>query len=784
MGTPMDSTYNKLFDNMFCAVTQYRLEKDGQLQFVKANHEAIRIFGYEPEEFWNKNDWTLDELADARDRERLKNLTYSMVGKRERSGSYECRIRRKDGSLLWIVGTSEAIQEEGGQVLLQAVFIDVDARHRVENENKMNSELLRLALRGTSYSEFCYYPQEYLCVVPEQTAEIFGCARRYENMPDGFVENVEEEDREAFLEMYRRIHAGEPIAYSDFRKKGSASWSRITLSNVDYDREGKPLMAVGMMENVTESKWMHELVHVLAQDYFELYYVRTENDSFEILRGDESTPRQLEFTEKKQFSAAVHDYVDKYVHPSDRDEMHTFFSLDRIRKDMEAEGGNVACRYRKTVGDHYEWMKVKLVKAERGVDNSLNFIMGIRNVDDTVKQRMEDEQNLSDALRQAESANRAKTIFLAGMSHDIRTPMNAILGMTELAQENLERTEYVKDCLDKIAVAGKMLLNLIDKVLDMSKIESGAMKQDSREFSINQFLDSCIKIWNPTLEARHQRLELLCEVEQDWVLGDPDRLHQVLSNIVYNASKYSDEGGLVRLEVTQQGSAGDRGRYRFAVEDNGIGIKEEQLGQIFEPFSRLTENHSDNVQGTGLGLSITRNIVHMMNGEIRVRSRFGEGSCFTVTLPLEAAGEKRAGDGNKQHESSMKKDDKPLKGRRYLLVEDNELNGEIAYEFLRLAGAEADLAVNGREGVECFEKHSVWYYDAVLLDIQMPVMDGYQAARTIRALDREDAADIPILALSANAFESDVRECLQNGMNGHLSKPLNRKQLIDTLAKL
>lgn len=215
----MDSTYTKLFDNMFCAVTQYRVDKDGDLHFVKANHEAIRIFGYEPEEFWSRNSWKLDELTEGRDRELLQKLTYSMEGKRERSDSYECRIRRKDGSLLWIVGVMETIKEENGQILSQAVFIDVDARYRAESENKMNSELLRLVLQGTTRCEFSYYPRERVCIVPKRTAELFSCPSRFENMPEDFLSQMEEEDQEGFLEMYRRIHAGESSAYSDFRKR-------------------------------------------------------------------------------------------------------------------------------------------------------------------------------------------------------------------------------------------------------------------------------------------------------------------------------------------------------------------------------------------------------------------------------------------------------------------------------------------------------------------------------------------------------------------------------------
>ena len=386
-------------------------------------------------------------------------------------------------------------------------------------------------------------------------------------------------------------------------------------------------------------------------------------------------------------------------------------------------------------------------------------------------------RSAEEARREAEQANRAKQEFLSSMSHDIRTPMNAIVGMTSLALDNTDSPEQVRDYLGKIALSSKHLLGLINDVLDISKIESGKMLLNLETVPLQEAVDSIVNIIQPQAAAKNQRFRVtLREILSENVRCDGVRLNQVLLNLLGNSVKFTPEQGAVELTVYQEALPEDASRVRthFLVRDTGIGMSKEYQQVIFESFSREDNTRVRKTEGSGLGMAITKYIVDAMGGTISVHSEQGRGSEFHVVFDLEraAAPAAQAADGGERTGGV------DLKGKRILLAEDNELNWEVARELLSILELELDWAENGEICAEKFRKSPVGYYDAILMDVRMPVMDGYEATAAIRGLERGDAA-VPIIAMTADAFSEDIQRCLACGMNDHLAKPID----IETVAR-
>ena len=388
------------------------------------------------------------------------------------------------------------------------------------------------------------------------------------------------------------------------------------------------------------------------------------------------------------------------------------------------------------------------------------------------------------AQKEAEQANTAKQGFLSSMSHDIRTPMNAIIGMTSLALDSTDDPERVRDYLGKIALSSKHLLGLINDVLDMSKIESGKMTLNVEPMSLRETIDSIVNIMQPQAAAKNQQFTAdVREILSENVYCDGVRLNQVLINLLGNAVKFTPEKGSVRITVYQEAlpEDGDRVRTHFLVSDTGIGMSKEYQKVIFESFSREDNTRVRKTEGSGLGMSISKYIVDAMDGTISVRSEQGQGSEFHVVLDLKRAAASSRG-ASEAAGGSEGAGDVELKGKHILLAEDNELNWEVASELLSVLELELDWAENGKICVEKFRKSPVGYYDAIIMDVRMPVMDGYEATAAIRGLDRADAG-IPIIAMTADAFSEDIQRCLECGMNDHLAKPIDIQAVTCNLKK-
>ena len=382
------------------------------------------------------------------------------------------------------------------------------------------------------------------------------------------------------------------------------------------------------------------------------------------------------------------------------------------------------------------------------------------------------KQAAEDAFQVAQEANRSKSSFLANMSHDIRTPMNAIIGITSLIRHDAGDKGKVIEYADKIDTSSQHLLGIINEVLDMSKIEAGKTVFKYSDFSILDFIQELDTIFRSQISEKKQTLTITKEnIRHQWVNGDQVHLMQIFSNLLSNAIKYTQEGGEIQLLAEEcESNSSVYAKYRFLVCDNGMGMSADFKDRIFDAFTRAENSLTNKIQGTGLGMAITKNLVDLMGGTIDVESEPGQGSCFEVFMDLKIA-EERSVSPVSQAETE-EQDGNILKGMRFLCAEDNELNAEILTELLKIEGAECTICENGQRALETFEQSVPGDYDMILMDVQMPVMNGYEATKAIRRSSHELAKTIPIIAMTANAFEKDKEKPFKAGMNAHITKPI------------
>lgn len=426
-------------------------------------------------------------------------------------------------------------------------------------------------------------------------------------------------------------------------------------------------------------------------------------------------------------------------------------------------------------------LQKEAVEAERRTNDKLALIN--EQLDQKNADLSKAVQVAENAFEVAENANHAKSDFLANMSHDIRTPMNAIMGMTTLIERDAQLPDKVREYTKKIQCSSRHLLGIINDVLDMSKIESGKTIINVGEFYLPELLEQMDAAFRPQTDAKKQKFEIMIQnLEHKWLLGDSMRLLQILNNLLSNAYKYTPVGGTICIEVQEmEQSSSSYAKLCFKVMDNGIGMSRKFLAQIYDSFTREERSVTNTIQGTGLGMSIVKSLVDLMGGSIDVESMQGKGTCFELILDFRIP-ERSVEDCSKQEEKE-ETDTSPLKGMHFLCAEDNELNAEILKELLHMEGADCVICPNGRAVVETFEQSAPGDYDMILMDVQMPVMNGYEAAKAIRRGNHPLALAIPIVAMTANAFSEDVQKSLSAGMNAHISKPMDMKKLLRVVQK-
>ena len=465
------------------------------------------------------------------------------------------------------------------------------------------------------------------------------------------------------------------------------------------------------------------------------------------------------------------------------EEMLDFIDLDTLPKRMKTE----CFLNREYMGTLSGWVRGSFIEVERDENKTLTKVLYAYQVIDAEKRiELEKQQAMRDACAAAERANVAKTAFLSRMTHDIRTPMNGIIGMTTLAISNLNRNnlEKVGECLAKINTSSTHLLGIINEALDMGQIESGKFALNCEEFNFMQMIEDVKDVIEESAKARKHQLDVSCEeIVHTSVYGDDVRLRKALINILGNAIKYTPDGGKISMEVTEKSTnKEDLCCFEFVIQDNGIGMSKEFLPHLFLPFEREHNDKTSKIQGTGLGMVITKNIIQLMNGDIQVESEPGVGTKFVVTVYMglqNGVSPARQVSTDKTENILNYIASLDYSKKKILLVEDNELNREVATEIIALTNAKIEVAENGKAALNMIVERPAYYYDLIFMEIQMPVMDGYEATRAIRQLTDDYTKEIPIIAMSANAFAEDVIAARQAGMNDHIAKPLDLKKLAE-----
>lgn len=670
------------------------------------------------------------------------------------------------------------------------------------------------------------------------------------------------------------------------------------------NKEGIPDRVVLSSHNVNDFRKSQIIETAVKAEYDYVIYIEASKNSYVMYTSgtENETPPPVA---SSNYEAVVAEYNRQYMEPEFCDAMTEKMSIAHVDPILRQHGEYIL----------YGTMIENGEKREKKMrfsyfDREQNIWLMTRTDITEIKEERKQKLLLQEALQSATAANRAKSDFLSRMSHDVRTPINAIVGMTAIAGLHMNDQNRIADCLKKITISSKLLLNLINEVLDMSKLESGKIMLTEETFKLDELLESLFIMVQSAFEAKKQKLVIHSKVKHECLIGDVQRIQQALLNMLTNAIKYTPNKGLIQISVEEKPSVyNGYGQFEIAVTDNGIGMKPEFLSKVFEPFERSDDKAIRNIQGTGLGMAISRHIAQMMNGDILVESEYGKGSKFTmrfhvklggmdeydnnllIDLPvlvvddddvsceiacenLQELGMKpewvlsgqdavqKVSDGNKYFAiiidlmmpnmngiettykirecvgpdipiiiisaydysgyeiealkagvngfickpimksklfhlmkkfATNKKEEEEVTivpstvtsfpGKRILVVEDNELNREIAYELLQETGAEIETASDGLEAVNKVADSPEGYYDFIIMDIQMPVMDGLEATRQIRLLDRQDTKDLPIVAMSANAFAEDVRLSLEAGMNEHIAKPIEIDRLYSVMGK-
>lgn len=530
------------------------------------------------------------------------------------------------------------------------------------------------------------------------------------------------------------------------------------------------------------TQWYGNIVSSTLQAYYEVYYVNLSDNTCKRIY-----PWYIEDNEFIDYTNEVNRRISgNIICNNSEEDVSTLLAVDNLKCELKHKD-KTEYRYKRQVTNGvFRWCLVSVVVEKRKNGEPVSVILMIRDIEDVIKKEIEQQLLIEEALAQAESASRAKGKFLSDMSHEIRTPMNVILGYASIAQNNMDNRDQdkVKDCLEKIKEAGNHLIGIINDVLEVSRIEQGKINIENEKSDIYELMTDFYNLVEIQAAVKKQKMTIDLEgITDKYVYMDWTRISQVLINLINNAIKYTPVGGHIDVIVKEDcnNNIGDNiHNYIIIVKDNGRGIDEKDMPSLFDLYTRGAYDNDISVEGTGLGLSISKQIIELMNGTIAVDSKLGEGTTFTVKLPLQYVVRTQADKNITDNgtDNNIIKNDQSLSDIKVMVVDDNQYNREIACELLRENGAHIIECASGSEAVD-YIKYRNGIVDIILMDVCMPDMDGFEATRLIRQLEKDRWQDIPIVAMTANAFDEDRKKALEHGMNGHIAKPFD----IDTFAE-
>ena len=796
-----------IYDTVPCGIVRFSHGRDGSYRLISTNRTAILLQGYDSMEE-GLADWHDGVLGNVlpQDQDLLRSC-YAMLKQPGDRQDKEYRARWKDGSVHWLEGTNMVVgTTPEGDHIIQRTIVDITQRKALQVQLEREQEMYRVSMEASAAVMFEYLMDEDVFISYEPRSGMGVWRNELHNYSNILLEQeiIHPEDIPLVLDNIcgGRAECFEVRCATPEGQRGVYTWYRVNCRLIV--EEGKPDRVVGAIYNIHEMKsllsensehlYMNQsALQAINGVYVSMFYVNLIQDSYYAVRLPDAG-RKKPLPRTGRFSESLNRYILEQTDEADRERVGDMCARDWLLQEITQENEHMEAEFRlagQEDGGSWYRLEIHLVAMEQSRPKTI--IIAIRNISSEKQKELEHreeekkaKQALEEAYAAANRANQAKSEFLSRMSHDIRTPMNAILGMAAVAEHNLDNRGKVKDCLLKIHTSGDHLLELINAVLDMSKIESGSVCLVENPFSLSGMMEEVAQIIQTDIGQKGQHLSVRLEgLAHDAVHGDMVRVKEILLNLLSNAVKYTPENGTIKVSLEEKlSSRSGVGCFEFIVEDDGIGMTQAFQEKMFTPFERAEDERVSQTQGTGLGLPITLNLVQMMNGTIQVESHLNKGTRFVVTIYL-----KLVMDQDKTHSQDR---EPPVKaprtfrpGTRILLAEDNELNREIVKELLSLCGLEITCAANGREAVELFEENPPGTFGLILMDIQMPVLDGYGATMAIRRMGadqrRPDGAGIPIIALTANAFADDAYKAKQAGMNEHVTKPLDLDRLLETM---
>ena len=796
-----------IYDTVPCGIVRFSHGRDGSYRLISTNRTAILLQGYDSMEE-GLADWHDGVLGNVlpQDQDLLRSC-YAMLKQPGGRQDKEYRARWKDGSVHWMEGTNMVVgTTPEGDHIIQRTIVDITQRKALQVQLEREQEMYRVSMEASAAVMFEYLMDEDVFISYEPRSGMGVWRNELHNYSNILLEQeiIHPEDIPLVLDNIcgGRAECFEVRCATPEGQRGVYTWYRVNCRLIV--EEGKPDRVVGAIYNIHEMKsllsensehlYMNQsALQAINGVYVSMFYVNLIQDSYYAVRLPDAG-RKKPLPRTGRFSESLNRYILEQTDEADRERVGDMCARDWLLQEITQENEHMEAEFRlagQEDGGSWYRLEIHLVAMEQSRPKTI--IIAIRNISSEKQKELEHreeekkaKQALEEAYAAANRANQAKSEFLSRMSHDIRTPMNAILGMAAVAEHNLDNRDKLKDCLLKIHTSGDHLLELINAVLDMSKIESGSVCLVENPFSLSGMMEEVAQIIQTDIGQKGQHLFVRLEgLVHDAVHGDMVRVKEILLNLLSNAVKYTPENGTIKVSLEEKlSSRSGVGCFEFIVEDDGIGMTQAFQEKMFTPFERAEDERVSQTQGTGLGLPITLNLVQMMNGTIQVESHLNKWTRLVVTIYL-----KLVMDQDKTHSQDR---EPPVKaprafrpGTRILLAEDNELNREIVKELLSLCGLEITCAANGREAVELFEENPPGTFGLILMDIQMPVLDGYGATMAIRRMGadqrRPDGAGIPIIALTANAFADDAYKAKQAGMNEHVTKPLDLDRLLETM---
>ena len=755
-----------------------------------ANEEMARMLGYDAvEELIEAIDGKVINTIHPDDREQV----IKDIGDEYYEGlTYETtyRMPRKDGSCFWTVDKGKVVQTEDGKLAIISACYDMTSfveRHKKLEEKNMLSQATIDNIPGgyhrCSLEEghpFLYISNRFLAILGwtrEEIRTIFD--NKFDNM-------LHPDDRNLSSDYVTRIldtrgHGSEKDQIYRLLGKDGYHWVTDATTLV---KSGNQTFFQGNITDFTdfvkakekkeqEIELQREIIEGLGKEYFSVLAVELDKDRVLSYRESGENGKIIsDFCRKcgNRWSKIIPSYAETMVSDNTNGEFENQLGLETLRS--QEKDYSMTYEFKLETGINYHQVRVAFVKKK---DGTRMAVVGTRNIDSLIKKERMQEEKLKKAYVAAENANKAKTEFLNNMSHDIRTPMNVILGYNQLMKSQLTESKQL-DYQKKIEQSGKLLLAIINNVLDMARIESGKIKVDENYERVGEVIDEIISTFSSEAEEKEIHLSGSMKVTHRNILCDGTKIREIYVNLVSNAMKYTPRGGNVTITVEELPCEKEGYmKVKSEIKDTGIGMSKEYLPTLFEPFSREQNTTTGRIGGTGLGMPIVKKMVDLMGGSIEVASELGKGTVFTFTLMHKIADRKFYSQKTEAAETSEM--GKNLSGKHVLLAEDNDLNAEIAVTVLEETGIVIERVEDGIQCVNRVVQMSPGTYDLILMDIQMPNMDGYQAAQCIRHLDDKMKAEIPIIAMTANAFAEDRKKAFDAGMNGHIAKPIDIEKL-------